>query len=275
MPSLFIFGLGYSALAVASAAQAAGFAVGGTTRKAEKRDDLRAQGIEAFLLDEIPDAALNAATHILSCVPTIEGQGDVALPLVPAHDVWLGYLSTTGVYGDYGGAWVDETSELRPTNDRLRRRVEAENAWRARGGHVFRLAGIYGPGRNAVEDVQEGTARRIEKPGQVFSRIHVDDIAQAVVSSMRATQPGALYNICDDAPAAQREVVEFACGLLGAPLPPLLSVEQAALSPLGREFYGANRRVSNSRMKRELNIALRYPTYREGLTAIAKNLNLV
>ena len=273
MSKLFIFGLGYSGLAIAKAAQAAGFSVAGMTRSAEKCEALRGLGIEAFPFDHIP--SLENYTHILSSVPTVEGAGDVILPLITKAPKWLGYLSTTGVYGDYAGAWVDENSELRPNNARLQRRVAAEEAWRTQGAHIFRLAGIYGPGRSTIEDVLDGSARRIDKPGQVFSRIHVDDIAQVVVASMRHPNPTRVYNVCDDEAAPQREVVEFACELLQKPLPPLQTVEQANLSAMGREFYSANRRVRNERMKRELDVTLHYPTYREGLTAIANLRKLV
>lgn len=239
-----------------------GFRVSGTTRSKEKADALNAQGIEAFLF---PHAA-GDATHILSSIPPQE-QGDAVLPLVSGGAAWLGYLSTTGVYGDWDGAWVDEASPLRPNNERLKRREAAEKEWLARGGHVFRLAGIYGPGRNAIEDVRQGEARRIDKPGQVFSRIHVEDIAQAVVASMKRPNPGSIYNVCDDMPAPAHEVVSYACELLGAALPPLVPYAQAELSPMGREFYTSNRRVKNDKIKSELGVSLKYPTYREGLKA--------
>lgn len=284
-PQLFIFGLGYSAQAVARAAMRAGFSVSGTTRNPQKVAALEAAGIRTYLMDASPqwnsqiEAALGEATHLLSSVPPQEG-GDVVLPLITGYkplatDHWLGYFSTTGVYGDYQGAWVDETSELRPNNARLRRRVEAEAVWQALGGNVFRLAGIYGVGRSVVEDVLEGSARRVDKPGQVFSRIHVEDIAQAVLASMAKPNPGAVYNLCDNEPAAAHEVVAFACELLGKPLPPLIPFEQADFSPMGREFYSANRRVSNRRLVEELQITLQYPSYRDGVRAIANQLKVV
>ena len=268
---LFIFGLGYSSQALARLAMAHGFAISGTCRTAEKCDALKTLGIDAHLFDAVPSGIIKDASHILSSAPPQEGHGDVVLAryadVLP--DAWLGYLSTTGVYGDWDGQWVDEESELRAGNARLERRVEAEAQWRARGGHVFRLAGIYGAGRSAIDDVRAGTARRIDKPGQVFSRIHVEDIAQTVFASMQKPDTGAVYNVCDDEPAPAAEVVAYACQLLGVPLPPLVPFEQAKLSAMGREFYSANRRVRNDKIKKALGVSLRYPTYREGLKAIA------
>jgi nucleoside-diphosphate-sugar epimerase len=187
---------------------------------------------------------------------------------------WVGYLSTTGVYGDRDGGWVDETSELRPSGARGRRRVAAETAWldlwRDRGVpvHIFRLAGIYGPGRSPFDALRAGTAKRIVKPGQVFSRIHVDDLASVLLSSIARPRPGAVYNVCDDEPASPADVVAHAAQLLGAPPPPLVSFDEAALSPMARSFYADNKRVSNALIKTELGVRLRYPDYRAGLAAI-------
>jgi nucleoside-diphosphate-sugar epimerase len=185
---------------------------------------------------------------------------------------WAGYLSTTGVYGDCGGAWVDEDSPLAPNVERARRRVEAEQAWRAAGLplHIFRLAGIYGPGRSAIDSVRAGTARRIVKPGQVFSRIHVEDIAQSVLASLDHPRPGAVYNLCDDDPAPPQEVIAYACRLLGVAPPPEIPWQQAlaTLSPMALSFYADSKRVRNDRMKAELGVTLAYPSYREGLRAI-------
>jgi hypothetical protein len=259
-PSLFIFGLGYSSQAIAALALKNSFRVAGTTRDEKKAEAFRALGIHAQTNFVLPEAV----THILSSIPPQE-IGDIVLPHV-GDALWLGYLSTTGVYGDWGGAWVDESSELRPTSERLKRRVEAESAWRERGGHVFRLAGIYGPGRSVIEDIREGAARRIDKEGQVFSRIHVADIAQTVVASMQRPNPGSAYNVCDDEPAPAHEVVAYGCKILGVAPPPLIPFAEADLSPMGREFYAANRRVNNSKIKEELGVSLYYPTYREGLS---------
>ncbi len=269
--TLFIFGLGYASQAVARAAIAQGFSVAGTCRSQEKCAELKAQGIKAFLFSEITSEIIANYNYILSSVPPQE-TGDIVIHFLTTGK-WLGYFSTTGVYGDYNGEWVDENSEPRPNNDRLRRRIEAEEEWRKRGGHVFRLAGIYGKGRSALDDVKAGTARRIDKAGQVFSRIHVDDIAQTILASMAKPNPKSIYNVCDDEPAPAHEVVAFACELLGKEVPPLIAFEDAEFSPMGREFYSANRRVKNERIKQELGIKLLYQTYREGLRAIDCYIN--
>jgi nucleoside-diphosphate-sugar epimerase len=187
---------------------------------------------------------------------------------------WLGYLSTTGVYGDRDGGWVDESAELRPTGERGRRRVAAEAAWldlwRERGVpvHIFRLAGIYGPGRSPFDALRARTARRIDKPGQVFSRIHVDDLASVLLASLARPRPGAIYNVCDNEPTSPAEVVAHAAALLGMPAPPLVPFEPAELSPMARSFYDDNKRVSNALIKAELGVCLRFPSYRGGLAAI-------
>ena len=187
---------------------------------------------------------------------------------------WLGYLSTTGVYGDRGGGWVDETSRLQPTGDRGRRRVAAEQGWldlwnrRGVPVHIFRLAAIYGPGRSAFDALRAGTARRICKPGQVFSRIHVEDLANVLIASMERPRPGAVYNVCDDDPAPPAAVVGYAAELLGIEPPPLVPIEAAGLSPMARSFYDDNKRVANGLIKTELGVTLRYPDYRAGLAAI-------
>jgi nucleoside-diphosphate-sugar epimerase len=188
--------------------------------------------------------------------------------------MWLGYLSTTGVYGDRGGGWVDETSELCPGSERGRRRVAAEAGWlqlrRDRGVpvHIFRLAGIYGPGRSPFDALRIGTARRVGKPGQVFSRIHVDDLAVVLLASINRLLPGAVYNVCDDEPASSADVIAHAAALLGVPTPPLMPFDSADLSPMARSFYADNKRVSNALIKKELRVQLRYPNYRAGLAAI-------
>jgi len=189
---------------------------------------------------------------------------------------WLGYLSTTGVYGDAAGEWVDETTPPRPTRPRSTQRLSAERAWQALGTKtgaqvdIFRLPGIYGPGRSAIDQVRAGTVRRIDKPGQLFSRIHVGDIAATVLAAISRAKPGSIYNVADDLPASSSEVTAFACELLGQPIPPAIPWEQVAptLSDMARSFYAENRRVRNERIKHELGVVLRYPTYREGLRAI-------
>lgn len=283
-PRLFCFGLGYSALALAETLVGLGWRVAGTCRNAEKQRALAGRGIEAHLFDRdrpLADApaALAGTTHLLSSVPP-DASGD---PAVDRHaaDIggldglaWAGYLSTTGVYGDHAGGWVDEDTPRTPGGLRGRRRVAAEDAWlglRERFGtpvHLFRLAGIYGPGRNALETVKAGTARRVVKPGQVFSRIHRDDIVQALIASMDAPDPGAAYNLCDDEAAPPQDVIAYACALLGQEPPPEIPFSAAELSPMARSFYEDNKRVRNRRMKQALGVSLKWPTYREGLKGL-------
>ena len=283
---LFCFGLGYSAGALARRLMAKGWRIAGTCRSEESRAAMARLGIEAWLFDgERPmadwDAALGGSTHLLSAVPPgPEGDpvlalhgGDIALRRGLA---WIGYLSTTGVYGDRGGGWVDEGSELKPTGERGRRRVAAEAAWLALRDerelpvHLFRLAGIYGPGRSAFDALRQGRAQRIDKPGQVFSRIHVEDVAQVLEASMAKPRPGALYNVCDDDPAPPAEVVAHAADLLGLAPPPLVPFAEARLSEMARSFYDDNKRVRNDRIKQALGVRLAYPDYRAGLAAILK-----
>jgi nucleoside-diphosphate-sugar epimerase len=283
-PRLFCFGLGYSALALAEALQARGWRIAGTCRGAEKQRKLVARGIEAVPFDrdrpfENAAKALAGATHLLISIPP-DAAGDPAADL-HGTDIgrlkglaWAGYLSTTGVYGDHAGGWVDEDTPRTPGGERGRRRVAAEDAWldlRRRYGvpiHLFRLAGIYGPGRNALETVKAGTARRVVKPGQVFSRIHRDDIVQALLASMAAPNPGAAYNLCDDEAALPQDVIAYACRLLGREPPPEIPFAEADLSPMARSFYADNKRVRNERLKKELDVSLKWPTYREGLQGL-------
>lgn len=281
---LFCFGLGYSARALAAGLIARGWSVAGTHRA---RESVAAPGVEALTFDterplDEPGRALAGTTHLLTSVPPGE-DGD---PVLARHagDIaaiqglrWIGYLSATSVYGDRGGAWVDESAVLSPVSARGRRRVAAEQAWlelgRAHGipVHVFRLSGIYGPGRSALDQVRAGAARRIDKPGHLFSRIHVDDIARVLRASMASPDPGAVYNVCDDEPATSADVTARACQLLGVDSPPLVPFEDAAraFSPMARSFWADNRRVSNAKMHAELGVTLQYPSYREGLKAIA------
>jgi nucleoside-diphosphate-sugar epimerase len=279
-PHLFCFGLGYAALALARRLTARGWRVSGTTRDADKAQALTAEGIETLVFERgrpIDPRRFAAASHILSAVPPDE-DGD---PVLDVHGAdlarlapeWVGYLSTTGVYGDRAGGWVDETAALAPVGARGRRRVAAEAGWCALGlePHIFRLAGIYGPGRSALDTVRAGRAQRIDKPGQVFSRIHVDDLAAVLEASIARPNPGAIYNVCDDEPAPPPDVIAYACRLLGVPAPPLIRFDDAALSAMARSFYGESKRVSNRRIKAELGVALRYPDYRVGLAALMKN----
>lgn len=281
---LFCFGYGFSASVLAARFLTQGWAVAGTTRKPEKLAALAAEGVEAFLFDrdrplDDPAAALAGATHVLISAPP-DAQGDPVLDQHAAEILackgieWLGYLSTTGVYGDRGGAWVDEDSALEPTGPRGERRLAAENGWLALWRdhglpvHLFRLAGIYGPGRNALETVRRGRAQRIDKPGQVFSRIHVEDIASVLEASIAAPNPGRAYNLCDDDPAPPEAVIAQACALLGVDPPPLVPFEAAELSDMARSFYRDNKRVSNARIKAELGVTLAYPDYKTGLKAL-------
>ncbi|HEV7370306.1 SDR family oxidoreductase [Arenibaculum sp.] len=281
-PRLFCFGLGYSALALADRLLPQGWRVAGTTRAQEKAQALAARGIETFLFDRgrplaDPSRALAGTTHVLSAVPP-DRDGD---PVLDRHGgdlagpglAWAGYLSTTGVYGDHDGGWVDEATPRVPTGARGRARLAAEDGWlelwRRHGVpvHLFRLPGIYGPGRSAIDALRAGTARRIDKPGQVFSRIHVEDIARVLEASMARPNPGADYNVCDDEAGPGHEVVAHAARLLGVEPPPLVPFEAADLSPMAASFYADSKRVRNDRIKRELGVRLAYPTYRDGLAA--------
>ena len=281
MPNrLFCFGLGYSALTLARGLKREGWNVAGTARSDAKCADLAALGIDAVRFDgqeAIRDAAtaLRDTTHVLTSIPPDEGgdpvlrlhRGDLAaLPNLS----WIGYLSTTGVYGNLDGAEADESTPRVPTSARGWRRVEAEDAWIASGlpVHLFRLAGIYGPGRSAIDQIRDGTARRLDKPGHRFSRIHVEDIAGVLRSSIARPMPGSAYNVCDDLPCESRLVIEEAARLLNRPPPPIIPFAEAALSPMARTFYGDNKTVSNARIKRDLNYTLRYPDYKAGLRAI-------
>ncbi len=279
---LFIFGLGYCGLEIAKLARAAGWIVAGTCRTREKADELRGRGFEAHLFDGTaapPAEAIGRASHVL-CTIAPGTTGDPALKTSACllRDArWLGYLSTTGVYGDHGGGWVDEETPARPMQPRSIERLATERAWQVMGMEqgsavdIFRLPGIYGPGRSAIDQVKAGTARRIDKPGQVFSRIHVEDVAGTVLLALSQGRAGTIYNVADDLPAATGEVVAFACELLGKPVPPALPWDEVAptMSTMARSFYAENRRVKNDRIKNELGVALRFPTYKEGLRAIA------
>ncbi|MEQ8268538.1 MAG: SDR family oxidoreductase [Parvibaculum sp.] len=286
---LFCFGCGFSAQVFAQRLAARGFEVAGTCRSEDKAVRLRAAGIDTYLFDsgrklEKAEEALADTTHLLISNPPAEGgdpvllaHEDVLRALAPKIE-WAGYLSTTGVYGDRQGGWVSEETPLDPVAARSDRRAAAEAAWQAFARetglplHIFRLSGIYGPGRNQLQGVIDGTAKRIVKEGQIFSRIHVEDIANVLEASMARPNPGAVYNVCDDEPAPAQDVVAYAAELLGRPAPPEIPFEKADLSPMARSFYMASRRVSNARIHEELGVDLRYPTYREGLRALMETL---
>jgi len=257
MTRLLIFGLGYTAQAIA--ARLEGWQVAGTSR--DGRD-----GTIAFADADAVARAIAAATHILSSVPPDAGLD----PVLASYGIalgragaWLGYLSSTGVYGDTGGAWVDETAPI--GGGRRSVRAEADAAWRALGARVFRLPGIYGPGRSALDRVADGRAHHVEVPGQVFSRVHVDDIASGVIAALDA--PAGAYNLADDHPCSQNDVIAFAARLLGREPPPIVALD--SLSPMARGFYAENRRVANGKAKRVLGWSPLYPDYRAGLRALS------
>ncbi|KPN64800.1 Nucleoside-diphosphate-sugar epimerase [Aliiroseovarius crassostreae] len=272
--ALFIFGHGYSARALARVLEPQGWRVTGTSRDGQG-------GTIRWPGEDISDA-LASATHLLiSAGP--DAEGDPALRGAGAEIIanasrlkWVGYLSTTGVYGDHQGGWVDEATPLTPATRRGQMRVEAESAWqevaREHGLplHIFRLAGIYGPGRGPFAKVRNGTARRIVKKNQVFSRIHVEDIAQVLAASIARPNPGAIYNVCDDLAAPPEDVLAYAAELLGLPVPAPEDFETADMTPMARSFYAESKRVRNDRIKEELGVELLYPDYQTGLAALLK-----
>ncbi len=273
MPTLLSLGHGYSAAALARLLLPLGWQVAGTTRSEAKAGALRQAGVAPILWPGDLDGALAGATHILiSAAPDADGDPFLraAPQLLQAKPAWVGYLSTTAVYGDHQGGWVDETTPAAPASERGRWRLAAEAEWLATGlpVHVFRLAGIYGPGRGPFEKVRNGTARRIIKPGQVFGRIHVDDIAATLRLSIARPDPGAIYNLTDDDPAPPEDVLAEAARLLNLPVPPAIPFEEAQMTPMARSFYGESKRVRNDRIKQELGVTLRHPDYRSGLAAL-------
>ena len=282
-PRLFCFGLGYSGRALARDLLQEGWTVAGTCREAEEIQALDGPALEVFLFPGRAVSpplldALKQATHLLSTVPPGE-DGDPVLNALEEEIAgkawdWVGYLSTTGVYGHRQGGWVDESTPPRPDTDRGRRRLQAEAHWRrlhtGKGlpVHVFRLAAIYGPGRNSLVRVRQGRARRIQQPGLFFNRIHLEDLVQVLRASMSHPRPGAVYNVADDLPAPPGEVVSYACDLLGVAPPPWQTLAEAGVSPLAQSFYQDSKRVSNRLIKEELGVRLRYPDYRAGLKAL-------
>ena len=280
----FAFGYGATAAALGDRLLAKGWAIAGTCQTEEKAQFLSGTGVEPHIFDAghpLSPNALSGTTHLLISIPPPREGCDEVLErmtsLIEGHHAsleWIGHLSTTGVYGDREGDWVDENDALRPTSDRGRRRVAAEKIWFDLGERwgvpvqSFRLAGIYGPGRNQLVSLRAGKARRIVKPGHVFSRIHVDDIATVLEASIARPRGGAAYNVCDDEVAPPQDVVAFAASLARLEVPPEIAFEEADLTPMARSFYAELKRVSNSLIKRELGVTLRYPTYREGLRAL-------
>lgn len=281
IPTLLSFGHGYSALAFSRLVVERGWRVFGTTRSREKAEALRGEGVVPIIWPGSDlSIALDQATHILvSTAPDDDGDpvlAELAGEILRRADQleWVGYLSTTGVYGDHQGGWVDETTPLTPTTRRGHQRVKAEAQWQSLAElaglplHVFRLAGIYGPGRGPFAKVRRGTARRIVKPGQVFSRIHVDDIARVLMASVEHPDPGAIYNVCDNEAAPPEDVLAHAAELLGVELPPAEDYATAEMTPMARSFYAESKRVRNDRIKRDLGVELLFPTYRDGLAAL-------
>ena len=276
--TLLSFGHGYSSQALGRLLLQRDWRVIGTTRSEDKAARLLQSGVEPRIwpgADMLP--ALDAATHLLiSAAP--DENGDPVLAALGSEIArradqfaWVGYLSTTGVYGDHDGAWVDENTALTPATKRGIARKEAEAAWAAIPGlplHIFRLAGIYGPGRGPFSKVRNGTARRIIKQGQVFSRTHVADIARVLDASIKAPNPGAAYNVCDDDPAPPEDVIAYAAELLGMPIPPAEDFETAEMTPMARSFYAESKKVRNDRIKDELGVTLLYPDYKSGLRAL-------
>ena len=275
---LLSIGHGYSARALAARLIPQGWRILGTTRSRENFDAIAETGAEPLLWpgDDLSPLLHEVPNVLVSAGPGPEGD-PVLLALAEAFAAaapglrWVGYLSTTGVYGDHGGDWVDESTPLTPSTRRGAARVQAEGAWAAIPDlplHIFRLAGIYGPGRGPFAKVRKGDARRIITPGQVFSRIHVEDIAQALELSLKTPQPGAIYNLCDDDPAPPQDVIGHAAELLGLPLPPAVDFEEAEMSPMARSFYAESKRVRNDHAKAALGWQPIYPDYRSGLAAL-------
>ena len=271
--NLLCIGYGFSAQALPPVLQPLGWNIAGTTRSTARAEDMHTQQVTPILWPgEDLHGALTEASHLLiSAAPSARGDPFLnAVDLTPYDFSWVGYLSTTGVYGNHDGAWVDETVPLSPSTQRGQFRVEAEAAWRATGlpVHIFRLAGIYGPGRGPFSKVRNGSARRIIKEGQMFSRIHADDIAQVLAASIAQPRSGAIYNLCDDDPAPPQDVLAYAAQLLEMPLPPEVDYGEAEMTPMARSFYAENKRVRNDLIKSELGISLKYPSYKDGLKSL-------
>ena len=282
--TLFCFGMGFAGGTLGRLLLGNGWRVIGTARDEVGCEGLKKAGFEACLFtgEEPGEGAIELlakASHVLNSVPPAASD-----PVLAHHGddlkkctnlQWFGLLSTVGVYGEHHGGWVDEDTKPAPIAPRSKERLKAEQDWQAFFAdmaidpHIFRLPGIYGPRRNQLEAIRRGKARRLIKQGQVFNRVHVDDIAQTLHASMLAPDAGHLFNISDDEPAPPQDVVSYACDLLGIEPPPEVSFEEADLSPMARSFYGECKRVRNDRIKRTLGVTLKYPTYREGLQALS------
>ena len=277
--NLFCFGLGYCADYLSAKLIKQGWQVSATCRTSEKVAVLEASGIRPVLLSgkKVTVTDLGKADHILISAPPEQDGSDpvlnfaeAALAALQDQIKWVGYLSTTGIYGDHQGAWIDEETPAGLLSERGQRRVAAEAQWAATGlpMHYFRLAGIYGPGRNSLRALQNGTARRVVKQGQVFSRIHLADITRILEASMANPNAGRAYSVCDDTPVPPQDVVTYAAELMGVSPPALQDFATAELSPMARSFYGENKRIRNNRIKEELGVSLEYPDYRAGLSAL-------
>ncbi|WP_106609392.1 SDR family oxidoreductase [Shimia abyssi] len=281
--TLLSLGHGYTARALARRLEPRGWRVIGSVRDAAQMPELEAAGVEPMQWPLDFDKALDGVSHVLTSIrPDKDGDpvlraGRDALSAAGQDLAWVGYLSTTGVYGDMDGGWVDEDTPLDPGGVRGKMRVLAEAEWHDVEGlplHVFRLAGIYGPGRGPFAKLRKGTARRIIKKNQVFSRAHVNDIAQVLEASMNAPNPGRTYNVCDDSPAPPQDILTYAAELLGMESPPEVSFEEAEMTPMARSFYSDSKRVRNDRIKDELGVVLEYPNYRDALKAMLEQERL-
>ena len=284
--TLFCFGLGYTGQHLANKLYDLGWQIKGTAQTTKPLEYIDNRDIQSFPFGgkkPIDPLKLLSGTvsHLISCIPPNDC-GDPVIRhhtknIIEAENIkWVGYLSTTGVYGNRDGKWVDENDAPRPSNIRSQNRLSAERSWLSLWEqykvpvHIFRLAGIYGPERNVLSNIKQGNAKRIDKPNHLFSRIYVDDIVQILFASMCNPNPGRIYNVCDDEAAAPSDVIEYGCRLLQVKAPPLQPFKAKQLSPMARTFWMENRLVSNARIKSELGIELQYPNYRKGLSAIHK-----
>jgi nucleoside-diphosphate-sugar epimerase len=288
--SVVIFGYGYTAEVFARRVRARFDRIVATTRSPDKAAQVAEAGFIGRVFPEPDSETLleadlaRAQACLVSVPPALSGDPVLArfserIAAAPGLR-WIGYLSTIGVYGDHQGAWVDESTPPHPVSERSRERLAAEEAWLALGRRsrkavqIFRLAGIYGPGRSPLDRLLDRTATRIVKPGQVFNRIHVEDIAAVLVASLDRPRPGAIYNVADEVPAPPQDVISYAAELAGIPPPPEVPFEAADLTPMGRSFYAENKRTAARLIHEELGVTLTYPTYREGLAALAADLKL-
>lgn len=283
MKHLLSFGHGYSAQWLSKLLSRDEWVITGTTRSTDRFATLKNEAIEPVIWPGSDmSSAISKATHLLiSPAPTASGDpvlAEWAEEIAASQNLqWVGYLSTTGVYGDHDGGWVDENTPLSPSTKRGQLRMQAEAQWQALAKthglplHIFRLAGIYGPGRGPFSKVRNGTARRIIKKNQVFSRIHVEDIAQVLAASIAQPDPGAIYNLCDDNAAPPEDVIGYAAELLNVPLPDAVDFEEAEMSPMARSFYAESKRVRNDKIKQDLGVELIYPDYQTGLQALLRD----